>query len=154
MQKIIAGATELDVFGVYGFADSLNGVAADALKISLPGDITEDQIMALLDNPWNLYSEDGTLVGVHSGCNYVKEYTITLLKVPDAAQLLVQLQTASNEIAAAKLEAAAKAQEALAAQQAMLQMSDEIAAIRAAMQAAGISLEALVQNQIQQAMGA
>ena len=152
MNRLVAGSTELEVLGVYGHSNTLNGAAVEALKISLPADITEEQIIDLLENPWNIYAEDGTLLGVHSGCNYVKEYTITFLKVPDEALLLMHLKTASDEIAAAKLEAQAKAQEALAAQQAMIQMADEIAVIRAALQAAGISLEALVQNQAQQAL--
>ena len=152
MQKVMAGSTELEVMGVYGFSDTLNGAAVDALKVSLPGDITEEQIVDLLENPWNLYAEDGTLLGVQSGCNYVKEYAITFLKVPDEALLLMQLQRASDEIAAARQAAAAKAQEAQAAQQAMVQMSDELGTIRAAMAAAGISLEALIQNQAQQAL--
>ena len=48
MNRLVAGSTELEVMGVYGHSDTLNGAAVEALKISLPADITEEQIIDLL----------------------------------------------------------------------------------------------------------
>ncbi len=109
--KIVAGEKEVEILGVYGTTDRVNDIAVDALKISLQNDITEEQIVALLNNPWNLYSDSGDLLGVHVGCNQVKEYTVTFLKVSDATRLLAQLNTAANALASLRQQVDAQAAE-------------------------------------------
>jgi hypothetical protein len=70
---------KMDIVSAIGSLDVLNGSAVDSVRL-LPNDISEEQIRALLENPWSIYAEDGSHLKTHTGYNYVKEYSITFLK--------------------------------------------------------------------------
>ena len=103
MQTIRAGDQEIEVNSICSESTVHNGAYVEALKVSFPADVTEEQLDAMTGNSWEIYSEDGVLQGVQSGITHIKEYVVTFLKVPDAAVLQERLDIASREAASLRL---------------------------------------------------
>lgn len=154
MQMIKAGPEQIEVMSVSGEPVYFDGAMVDSLTISLPGDITEDQLTALTENAWELYDDNGTLNGVHTGCNQIMSYKVTFLKLTDSAKLQMQLQKAADEITEARKQAAEKAQQVAALQQDVAMLNNQIQAMIDLMAASGISIEVLKQSQAQQSVQA
>ena len=53
----------------------------------------------MLQNPWEIYDERGTLQSVQEGCNHVQEYSLTFLKVTDQAVLQARLEDVAEQAA-------------------------------------------------------
>ena len=142
MQKLVAGTMEMDIVTAIGSYDVLNGSAVDSVRLLLPNDISEEQIKALLENPWSIYAEDGSFLKTHAGYNHVKEYSITFLKVPDEAKMMAELIKAADEITESKKLAEEKAQQVEALQQDVAMLNNRIRDMIGMMAEAGISKEA------------
>ena len=100
MQTIRAGDQAIEVIGIRSESTVHNYAYVEALKVSFPADVTEEQLEALTSLPWEIYGEDGVLQGVQSGITHIKEYVVTFLKVPEAAVLQARLDAVSKEAAA------------------------------------------------------
>lgn len=97
--KIVAGDQEIEVIGIYGTPARHNGVLVDSFKVSLPGDIAEEQLLAMLQNPWEIYDDQGILQSVQAGINHIAEYALTFLKVTEQADLQTRLEQAEEKAA-------------------------------------------------------
>ncbi len=95
--KIVAGGQGIEVIGIYGAPARHNGVLVDSFRVSLPGDITEEQLLAMLQNPWEIYDEQGVLQSVQTGINCIQEYALTFLKVTEQAELQARLSQAEEK---------------------------------------------------------
>lgn len=93
---IRAGGQEIEVIGIYGSTSRHNGMPVDSFRVSLPGRITEEQLQAMLQNPWEICDERGILQSVQTGINCIQEYSLTFLKVPEQADLQNRLQHAEE----------------------------------------------------------
>lgn len=99
MQTIRAGDQAIEVISIRSESAVHNGVFVEALKVSFPADVTDEQLAAMVSSPWEIYSEDGELQGVQSGITHIKEYVVTFLKVPETAILQARLDAVSKEAA-------------------------------------------------------
>ncbi len=95
--KIVAGNQEIQIKGIYGAPAHFNGVLVDSLKVSLPGDITQEQLSAMLENPWEIYDDHDVLQSVQEGLSFVEEYSLTFLKVTEQAKLQASLEDAQEK---------------------------------------------------------
>lgn len=94
MQKIKAGGIEIEVEAIYGETVHLEGGPAEALRVSLPAPVTQEQLAALTAYPWEIYSEEGVLQGIQDGARELHAYETVFYKVPEAVLLRSQLQEA------------------------------------------------------------
>ena len=155
MQKLKAGDIEIEVESAWASPIEHDGIIVDSIKLSLPGDITEEEIVALVENPWNMCMADGTHIKTYSGYNVIKEYSITFMKVPEGAKMLVELTNAAAEITEARLQADAAAAEAEAAKQQAATAKQEAEDVKSqmqflldALQSSGINSDAVIQSRL------
>ena len=99
MQTIRSGDQTIEVISIRSESTVHNGAYVEALKVSFPADVTEEQLEVLTSLPWEIFSEDGILQGVQSGITHIKEYVVTFLKVPESAILQARLDAVSKEAA-------------------------------------------------------
>jgi len=99
MPTVKAGPFTVEAISIYSKIVTHEGALVESLQLSLKNDITEEELEALTTYPWEIYGDTGELQGAHTGINYIKDYTVTFLKIPDVAKLQAQLEKVATETA-------------------------------------------------------
>ena len=84
--KIRANGMDISVLNTIGATVHRNGKGFTALRIVLPGGITEAEMEAICSGHLELYDDAGNVAGVHEGYTTVGEHTFTVIKITTAEQ--------------------------------------------------------------------
>lgn len=136
MWTIDAGGVLIPCLTIHDEVTNQGGVMLPCAKIFMSEDITPEQIRALMENPWNIYDDDGQLMGVKSGYNRIRDYCLAMLKVQDADSMQIQLEAVTRELAARKIEA----EKILAA---VASTDEKLRSVCGLIDSAGLSIEEL-----------
>ena len=115
--------------GIYGEKIYHEGMARPALRIDLPGEITQEQIDALKENDWRIFennSEEASSVQV--GFTYLHQHQITFMKMCQPEVVISELERELAEARALAEALMAEKQEAITAMETAMQ---ELIAVRA-----------------------
>ena len=84
--KIRANGMDISVLNTIGATVHRNGKVFPALRIVLPGGITETELEALCSGHLELMDDNGNVVGVHDGYTTRGEHVFTVAKITTAEQ--------------------------------------------------------------------
>lgn len=84
--KIRANGMDISVLNTIGATVHRNGKGFPALRIVLPGGITETELEALCSGHLELMDDNGNVVGVHDGYTTRGEHSIVIAKITTAEQ--------------------------------------------------------------------
>ncbi|MBR5537480.1 MAG: hypothetical protein IKU58_06225 [Clostridia bacterium] len=97
MDKLKFGSLELQGTAMSTVA-WVGGMSVPALELRVEGPLDGAALAAAAQNDLEIYGEDGTLQGTHSGYHTVTRHSLVLAKVTDLQQELMDTRTALEQV--------------------------------------------------------